>query len=47
MVDIVYKGQNLTGEYASILNGFIHSFMMICTLVFSVGLIDLRKNTKK
>ncbi|MYL44275.1 glycosyl transferase [Virgibacillus halodenitrificans] len=47
MVDIVYLDQNLTGEYASILNGFIHSFMLIGTLVFSIGLIELRKSTER
>ncbi|WP_240456710.1 glycosyl transferase [Virgibacillus halodenitrificans] len=47
MVDIVYLDQNLTGEYPSILNGFIHSFMLIGTLVFSIGLIELRKSTER
>lgn len=43
-VKIVYANSNLTGEYAPILNGFIHSFMLIGILVFSIGLGNLLKD---
>lgn len=47
-VNIMYYNKNLTGEYVPILNGFIHSFMLIGILVFSIGLIDplANKNNK-
>lgn len=45
-VGFIYADKNLTGEYVPILNGFIHSFMLIGTLIFSVGLIKLIKITK-
>ena len=40
-VEVVYRNQNLTGEYIPILNGFIHSFMLIGLLVFSLGIFGL------
>lgn len=40
-VDIVYSNKNLTGEYVPILNGFIHSYMIIGTLIFSIGLLNI------
>lgn len=43
-VSIVYFNRNLTGEYVPILNGFIHSFMLIGTLIFSMGLVNLLKD---
>ncbi|MBL4934181.1 hypothetical protein JK636_00250 [Clostridium sp. YIM B02515] len=43
-VSIVYFNRNLTGEYVPILNGFIHSFMLIGTLIFSLGLVNLLKD---
>lgn len=46
-IKIVYHNKNLTGEFDAILNGFIHSFMLIGTLIFSVGLIDVLANKKK
>lgn len=45
-VGIIYAERNLTGEYVPILNGSIHSFMLIGTLIFSVGLIKLIKISK-
>ncbi|MDU5108376.1 hypothetical protein [Clostridium sp.] len=33
--------KNLTGEFEPLLNGFIHSYMLIGVLVFSIGLINL------
>lgn len=39
-VQLVYYNKNLTSEFVPILNGFIHSFMLIGTLLCSVGLIN-------
>ncbi|KQL33650.1 hypothetical protein [Psychrobacillus sp. FJAT-21963] len=44
-INVVYSNENLTGEYVSILNGFIHSFMLIGTLIFSVGLLNILRDT--
>lgn len=46
-VSIVYFNRNLTGEYIPILNGFIHSFMLIGTLIFCIGLINIVGNKNK
>jgi hypothetical protein len=46
LVNIVYRNKNLTGEYVPILNGFIHSLMLIGILVFSIGMITFIKNKK-
>ncbi|MFD2046394.1 glycosyl transferase [Ornithinibacillus salinisoli] len=46
LVNIVYRNTNLTGEYVPILNGFIHSLMLIGILVFSVGIITYIKDNK-
>ena len=45
-VGFIYVDKNLTGEYVPILNGFIHSFMLIGKLIFSIGSIKLIKITK-
>ncbi|ERI91064.1 hypothetical protein HMPREF1982_03429 [Clostridiales bacterium oral taxon 876 str. F0540] len=45
-VSIVYSNRNLTGEYVPILNGFIHSFMLIGILVFIMGLINMKSSGK-
>jgi hypothetical protein len=45
-VSIVYFNRNLTGEYVPILNGFIHSFMLIGILIFFMGVIDMHSNRK-
>lgn len=45
-VGVIYADRNLTGEYVPILNGFIHSFMLIGTLIFSIGLIKLFRTSK-
>ena len=42
-VNIVYYNRNLSGEYITILNGFIHSFMLIGVLIFIRGLMELKK----
>lgn len=46
-LNIIYANKNLTGEFESLLNGFIHSYMLIGVLVFSIGLINLFKETKQ
>ncbi|SJN40127.1 hypothetical protein FM115_08410 [Marinilactibacillus psychrotolerans 42ea] len=38
---MLYSEQNLAGEFVPILNGFIHSYMLIGALVFSIGAINL------
>ncbi len=43
-VKIVYYNKNLASEFVPILNGFIHSFMLMGILIFSIGLIDLITN---
>lgn len=47
-INIVYYNKNLTGEFVLILNGFIHSFMLIGILIFIMGLINVitNKNNK-
>ena len=40
-LNFIYANKNLTGEYIPLLNGFIHSYMLIGVLVFSTGLIKL------
>jgi hypothetical protein len=44
VVNHLYQGTNLTTEYIPILTGFIHSFMLIGVLTFSIGLVILAKN---
>lgn len=43
-INVVYSNENLTGEYVPILNGFIHSFMLIGTLIFSVGFLNILRD---
>lgn len=42
-IEILYFNKNLTGEFVPILNGFIHSYMLIGALIFSIGAINLLK----
>ena len=44
-VNILYTNKNLTEEYIPILNGFIHSFMLIGALIFSVGLFNIFRDS--
>lgn len=46
-VGVIYADRNLTGEYVPILNGFIHSLMLIGTLIFSIGLIKLIRTLQR
>lgn len=41
MINTIYSNKNLSGEYTTLLNGFIHSIMLIGILVFSLGLINI------
>lgn len=45
-VDILYRNKNLTVEYVPILNGFIHSLMLVGTLVFIIGVVSFIKDKK-
>lgn len=38
--------QNLAGEYISILNGLMHSIMLVGILIFSIGLVTFIKDKK-
>lgn len=40
MINTIYANKNLSGEYTTLLNGFIHSIIIIGVLVFSIGLIN-------
>lgn len=46
LVDILYRNQNLTGEYVPILNGFIYLFMLVGTLIFIIGIASLVRDKK-
>jgi len=37
LVNILYQNQNLVGEYVPILNGFIHSLMLVGSLISVIG----------
>jgi len=41
MLDIIYANKNLVGEFNDLLNGFIHSFMLIGVLIFTIGLANM------
>ncbi|MFD3157289.1 hypothetical protein ACFIJ5_10575 [Haloimpatiens sp. FM7330] len=40
-INIIYRNKNLSGEYITILNGFIHSFMLIGILIFVIGVVNV------
>lgn len=46
-LNIIYSNKNLTEEFEPLLNGFIHSYMLIGILVFSIGLINLFGENKQ
>ncbi|SET77440.1 hypothetical protein SAMN05660297_03458 [Natronincola peptidivorans] len=46
-VRTIYYNANLANEYTSILNGFIHSFMLIGALIFIKGLVNTVINDKR
>ena len=41
MLNLIYFNKNLVGEFDILLNGFIHSFMLIGFLIFTIGLVDI------
>ncbi|RUT43275.1 glycosyl transferase [Paenibacillus anaericanus] len=48
-INTVYYNKNLSGEYLTILNGFIYLFMLIGVSIFIIGLVDMivSKNNKE
>ena len=49
-VNIIFGNKNLAREFEVLLNGFIHSYMLIGILIFSIGIIKLfieKKNINK
>jgi hypothetical protein len=46
VINTMYRNRNLSGEYITILNGFIHSFMLIGLLLFIMGLVEVLSNKK-
>lgn len=38
---IIYANKNLTGEFDALLNGFIHSYMLVGVLIFSIGFFNM------
>lgn len=45
-INTLYANQNLSEEYVPMLNGFIHSYMLIGILLFCKGIIDMLINKK-
>lgn len=41
VVNTIYASKNLASEYNVMLNGFIHSFMLIGILIFIIGLVSM------
>lgn len=41
MINTIYSNKNLSGEYTTLLNGFIYSVITIGILVFSIGLMNI------
>jgi hypothetical protein len=46
LVNMLYYNRGLSGEYAPILNGFIHSLMLVGILIFGIGLAIFRKDKR-
>ncbi|MCR8744234.1 hypothetical protein [Romboutsia lituseburensis] len=48
MINMIYANKNLTGSFDILLNGFIHSFMLVGVLIFMAGLVNMfvEKNHK-
>ena len=42
-IKILYFDKNLVDEFVPMLNGFIHSYMLIGALIFSIGAVNLLK----
>lgn len=41
VINALYSNKNLSGEYTTLLNGFIHSVITIGILIFTIGLINI------
>lgn len=39
-LNIIYANKNLAGDFEILINGFIHSYMIVGILIFSIGLIN-------
>ena len=39
-LNIIFENKNLSGAFNAVLNGFIHSYMLIGVLIFGFGLIN-------
>lgn len=48
LTNIIYSNSNLASEFTTLLNGFIHSLMLIGALIFTIGLTNIfdNKNVK-
>lgn len=46
LVNLLYLNKNIIIEYAPLLNGFIHSLMLVGILIFGLGLFSLIKDKK-
>lgn len=48
LTNIIYSNSNLANEFTTLLNGFIHSLMLIGALIFTIGLTNIfdNKNVK-
>lgn len=40
-IRIIYRNRNLSSEFIPMLNGFIHSYILVGILIFGLGLVDL------
>lgn len=43
-INIIYYNRDLSDLYITMLNGFIHSFMLIGILIFILGLTQIKNN---
>jgi hypothetical protein len=46
LVNMLYYNRGLSGEYVPILNGFIHSLMLVGILIFGIGLATFIKDKR-
>lgn len=42
-IEVFYVNENLTIEFIPMLEGFIHSYMLVGILIFGIGIINLFK----
>jgi len=46
-VSVLYYNKNLTGEYVSILEGFINSYILVGIFIFIIGLVNYKNDIEK